>query len=89
MLEHSGRRVSIVQSLRHRSFTTLPRKARFDCIGDATIDVAQFLLVPGELIAEQMTFIVDSLFEGILDMYLAHLLSSMVSQKPEDVYFPG
>lgn len=55
MLEHSGRLVSTVQSLKHRSSTTLPRKARLDCIDDATIDVAVCLLVTGELIAEHVT----------------------------------
>lgn len=40
-------------------------KARLDFIDDATIDVAQQLLVPGELIAEHMRFIVDFFFKGL------------------------
>lgn len=46
LLEHLGRLVSTVQSLKHRSSTTLPRKARLDCICDITVDVVQYLLVP-------------------------------------------
>lgn len=49
MLEHLERLVSTVQSLKHRSSTTLPRKARLDCICDITIDVAQRLLCSGQL----------------------------------------
>lgn len=72
MLEHSGRLVSTVQSLKQRSSTTLPRKARLDCIGDTTIDVPQYLLVPGELIAEHMSFFVD-FFGRDFETYILHI----------------
>lgn len=88
MLEHSGRLVSTVQSLKHKSSTTLPRKARLDCISDATIDAAHYLLVPGDCRPyefHQGLFF----FEGILNLFLVHLSSSMVPQRLDDVYEPG
>lgn len=42
MLEHLGRLVSTAQSLKHRSSTTLPRKARLDCICDITVGSSWF-----------------------------------------------
>lgn len=84
MLEHLGRLVSTVQSLKHRSSTTLPRKARLDCICDITVAVAQYLLVTDcwVFLSSIMDFLKGLPFKWYLCM---HLSSSLEPLKPEDV----
>lgn len=84
MLEHLGRLVSTVQNLKHRSSTTLPRKARLDCICDITVDVVQYLLVPDcwVFLSSILDFLKGLPFKWYLCM---HLSSSLQPLKPEDV----